>query len=224
MKEKLLVILARASRILTAQFTVLTNDWSMSMRKARYFPLISSWTLHERVIFSFPVHMLVKHQSTRTLLHENDPFGNIIENFADLFNLSVDTKTSKTGITDEIKKDVGTTLLKIALYFRSQNCTSCNQTNKWRNQAFCHLFLKSWYIDQRHSFCPNAAKNHCIFVFWAQNGPYDVRPHKLVLLLLKINYRECSPKAIHFLALLLPWGTVIILYTLVPLKNCNILV
>ena len=74
--------------------------------------------------------MLVKHQSTRTLLHENDPFGNIIENFADMFNLSVDTKTSKTGITDEIKKDVGTTLLKKALYFRSQNCTSCNQTNK----------------------------------------------------------------------------------------------
>ena len=145
--------------------------------------------------------MLVKHQSTRTLLHENDPVGNIIDNFADLFNLSVDTKTSKTGITDEIKKDVGTTLLKIALYFRSQNCTSCNQTNKWRNRAFCHLFRK--YIDQRHSFCPNAAKNNWVFVFWAQNGPYNVRPHdlkkkKLVLLLLKINYRACSPKAIHF--------------------------
>ena len=74
--------------------------------------------------------MLVKHQSTRTLLHENDPVGNIIENFADLFNLSVDTKTSKTGITDEIKKEVGTTFLKVTLYSRSQNCTSCNQKNK----------------------------------------------------------------------------------------------
>lgn len=56
-----------------------------------------------------------KHQCTRPLLHENDPFGNITENFADLFNLSVDTKTSKTGITDEIKKEVGTTFLKVTL-------------------------------------------------------------------------------------------------------------
>ena len=83
-----------------------------------------------------------KHQCTRTLPHENDPFGNIIENFANLFNLSADTKTSKTGITDEIKKEVGTTLLKIALYFRSQNCTSCKRKNKWRNRVFCQLLLK----------------------------------------------------------------------------------
>ena len=42
-----------------------------------------------------------KHQCTRTLLHKNDPFGNIIENFAYLFNLFADTKTSKIGITEE---------------------------------------------------------------------------------------------------------------------------
>lgn len=186
-----------------------------------YFVMNSSWKSHIFLSRTYAGQASV-YQNSAT--RKWSIWKHITENFADLFNLSVDTKTSKTGITDEIKKEVGTALLKIALYFLSQNCTSCNQTNKWRNRAFCHIFWKSWHIDQRHSFCPDAEKNHCIFVFWAQNGPYDVRPHKLVLLLLKINYRECSPKAIHFLALLLPWGTVIILYTLVPLKNCNILV
>jgi len=71
-----------------------------------------------------------KHQSARTLLHENDSFGNIIEILADLFHLSADTKRKKNGnnfffaiilflkhtqlhhkprITAEIKKEVGTT-------------------------------------------------------------------------------------------------------------------
>ena len=41
-------LLARDSRICTAQFTVLTNDCCMAKKKARFFPLISSYSLHER--------------------------------------------------------------------------------------------------------------------------------------------------------------------------------
>ena len=46
----------------------------------------------------------------------------------------------KTGIADKIKKEVGTALLKAALYSRSQNCTPRKQENKWRNHAFYRLF------------------------------------------------------------------------------------
>lgn len=35
----------------------------------------------------------------------------------------------KKGIADKIKKEVGTALLKVALYSRLQNCTPCKQKN-----------------------------------------------------------------------------------------------
>ena len=83
----------------------------------------------------------------------------------------------KTGIADKIKNEVGTALLKVALYSRSQTCTLCKQENKWRNHAFYRLFKN--YMDQKRTFTQTQQKINYISVFWAKNQHFNLRPHRL---------------------------------------------
>ena len=102
----------------------------------------------------------------------------------------------KTGIADKIK-EVGTALLRVALYSRSQNCTLFKQENNWRNHAFYRLFKK--YMEQNAHSAQTQQKINWISEFWAKNQRFNLRPHGLWKKrpLTPENKGSCPLKVVH---------------------------